>query len=139
MNYSKLKLSMESILSYLNSSFSSSSLIFYPEFSITFLNSFFVKIDAKFDPSFYLSFKLKIDLIASISYSSDYGSRNLLLLIQTYLAIKARKSANSNFPFFYGSTIIAHSPSSFSVGFWYKERINNGRSYVGKIRTKTST
>lgn len=78
MNYSKLKLSIESIFSSLKSSFNSSSDIFYPELSITFLNSFFVKIEAKLDPSFYLSFKLKIDRIASISYSSDSGSLNLL-------------------------------------------------------------
>ena len=44
---------------------------------MTFLNSFFVRIDAKL-PSFYLSLRLNIDLIASISYSSDSGSLYLL-------------------------------------------------------------
>ena len=77
MNSSKLKLSIESILSSLNSSFSYYSDIFYPELSMTFLNSFFVRMDAKL-PSFYLSFKLNMDLIASISSSSDSGSLYLL-------------------------------------------------------------
>jgi hypothetical protein len=72
-----LKLSKVYILSSLNSSFSYYSDIFYPELSMTFLNSFFVRIDAKL-PSFYLSFKLNIDRIASINYSSDSGYLYLL-------------------------------------------------------------
>lgn len=79
-NSSKLKLSIESIFSSLNNSLSSSSLIFSPEFSITFLNSFFVKIEAKFEPYFSLSFKLKIDRIASINSYSDSGYLYLLRL-----------------------------------------------------------
>ena len=77
MNSSKLKFYIVSIFSSLKRSFSSYSDIFYPEFNITFLNSFLVNIDAKL-PSFSLSFKLNIDLIASMSYSSDSGSLYLL-------------------------------------------------------------
>lgn len=137
MNSSKLKLSMESIFSSLNSSLSYSSLIFSPELTITFLNSFLVNIEAKFEPYFSLSFRLKIDRIASINYYSDSGYLYLLRLFVKYLAMRARKSANSNLPFFYGSTMFAHYPSYFSVGFWYRERISNGRSYIYKIKIPT--
>lgn len=131
MNYSKLNSIIESIFNSLKRSFNSYSDIFSPEFSITFLNSFFVNIEDTL-PSFSLSFKLKIDLIASISYSYDSGSLYLLNLCLTYLANRARKSANQNCPFFSGSTIVAHSTSYFSVGFWNNERARRGKSCISK-------
>ena len=89
MNSSKLKFSSFYIFNYLNSSFKTSSGSFSPDVVITFLNYFIVMVGP---------FGLNIEIIASISSSSVYGSLYSLNYQVNYLAINARNEAKSNLP-----------------------------------------
>ena len=120
MNSSKLKFSSFYIFNYLNSSFKTSSGSFSPDVVITFLNYFIVMVGP---------FGLNIEIIASISSSSVYGSLYSLNYQVNYLAINARNEAKSNLPLAWGSICFAHLPNYYSVGVWYKDLIRMGRTW----------